>query len=82
MIIFGLGARQTVDWFRSPRNGTRHACSSDDPAGLVAPVVPGAAHREALLVPDHLADELEADPPESFGDFGRMAVGVPDVPRL
>ena len=83
MIIFGLGARQTVDWSRSPRNGTlRDAGLADDPARLVAPVVPGAAHREEALVPDDLGDDLEADPLEARGHLGGVDAGVPDVADL
>jgi len=35
-------------------------------------VIPGPAHREEALVPDDLADDLEADPDESLGDRRRM----------
>jgi hypothetical protein len=45
----------------------------------MTPVVPGASDGKEALVPDHLADDLEADPLEPVGDLGGMHPGVPDV---
>src|SRR3712207_4973991 len=61
MIIFGLGARQIVDWSRSPWKRWGNPGLADHPARLVAPVVPAPAHGEEALVPDDLAGDLEAD---------------------
>src|SRR5664280_3835185 len=55
---------------------------ADHPAGLVGPVIPGAAHREEPLVPDDLGDDLEADPDQALRDGARVDAGMPDVADL
>src|SRR5439155_25320648 len=59
--------------------GHLRADLADDPARLVLPVIPGSPHREERLLPDHLADVLEADPGEAGGDFGGVGARMPDV---
>src|SRR5450759_5251040 len=79
-----LGGRDPPDrrLIAGSPEGDLGACLPHDPAGLVAPVVPGATHREEPLVPDHLGDYLEADPLEAQGDLCGMHACVPDVPNL
>ena len=45
----------------------------------MGPVVPAPAHREEALVPDDLADDLEADARQARCHLGGMDAGVPDV---
>src|SRR5450759_526312 len=66
-------------WRRRSSTCDLGAGLADDPAGLVAPVVPGATHREQPLVPDHLGHDLEADPREALRHGSGMDAGMPDV---
>lgn len=59
--------RRLIALTEEPRLGSR---SPDDQAGLMSPVVPGSTDGKQALVPDHLADDLEADPSETGGDLG------------
>src|SRR5207244_4186395 len=47
---------------------------------LVPPVVPAPAHREELLIPDDLLDDLEANPDEPLRGLDGVAIGMPDIP--
>ena len=58
VVVDGLGSEQGIARLRVL---IAAAGAADDPAGLVRPVVPGAPHGEEALVPDDLADDLEAD---------------------
>ena len=45
----------------------------------MAPVIPTPPHGEEALVPDHLRDDLKADPLQTRCYFAGMDSGMPDV---
>ena len=79
-----LGRRGTPDRGLVPRAVEGHggAGLAHDNAGLVGPMVPGAAHGEEPLVPDHLLDELEADGQEALEHVEGVRAGIPHVAHL
>jgi hypothetical protein len=79
MIIFGEGARQMVDWSSDPMYFAFEPFRLTTQQGSWPQWYQRTTDREETFVPDHLADDVEADPDESLGDLGGVDAGVPDV---